>query len=80
MPPRIKKNENKIAGELRRSQSITTFGSGALIDLPRFSGIISGIDKWHPDNKIPDAVIHERNLEKIINAGIFWVKKGVNIK
>ena len=71
MPPRIKKNENKIAGELRRSQSITTFGSGSLIDLPRFSGIVSGIDKW-PVQKIPDAVIHERNLEKMLGKECFY--------
>ena len=71
MPPRIKKNEKKIAGELRRSQSITTFGSGSLIDLPRFSGIISGIDKW-PIQKIPEAVIHERNLEIMLGKECFY--------
>jgi len=71
MPPRIKKNEFKIAGELRRSQSITTFGSGSLIDLPRFSGIISGIDKW-PIHKIADACIHERNLEKMLGKDCFY--------
>ena len=71
MPPKIKKNEKKIAGELRRSQSITTFGSGSLIDLPRFSGIISGIDKW-PIRKIPEAAIHERNLEKMLGKECFY--------
>ena len=71
MPPPIKKNRNKIAGELRRSQSITTFGSGSLIDLPRFSGIISGIDKW-PVHKIPNACIHERNLEKMLGKDCFY--------
>lgn len=71
MPPLINKHTNKIAGELRRSQSITTFGSGSLIDLPRFSGIISGIDKW-PVHKIYDAVIHERNLEKMLGKDCFY--------
>ena len=71
MPPRIKRNEKKIAGELRRSQSITTFGSGSLIDLPRFSGIISGIDKW-PVHMIHDAIIHERNLEKMLGKEGFY--------
>ena len=42
MPPRIQSPKNiKIAGELRRSQTITTFGCGALVDFPRFSGIIA---------------------------------------
>lgn len=72
MPPIIRKNEIKIAGELRRSQTITTFGSGALIDLPKFSGIISGIDKW-PVGQLPEtAKIHERNLEVMLGKKFFY--------
>lgn len=33
-------------GQVRASQVITTYGPGALIDLPRDSGIISGLDEW----------------------------------
>ncbi len=33
-------------GQLRRSQVITTYGPGALIDLPRHSAIMGGLDTW----------------------------------
>src|SRR3954451_11151165 len=33
-------------GQVRRSQVITTWGPGALIDLPRQSGIVGGLDTW----------------------------------
>ena len=33
-------------GQLRRSQVITTFGPGALIDLPDDSAIVGGLDTW----------------------------------
>lgn len=34
-------------GELRRSQVITTFGPGAMIDLPEHSIIVGGLDHWY---------------------------------
>ena len=33
-------------GQVRRSQVITTWGPGALIDLPRQSGIVGGLETW----------------------------------
>jgi hypothetical protein len=33
-------------GELRKSQLISTFGPGAIVDLPHISGIIAGLDLW----------------------------------
>ena len=33
-------------GQLRQSQVITTYGPGALIDLPRHSAIVGGLDTW----------------------------------
>ena len=33
-------------GQIRRSQVITTYGPGALIDLPRDSAIVAGVDGW----------------------------------
>lgn len=36
----------KSTGQIRRSQVITTYGPGALIDLPRDSAIMAGIDDW----------------------------------
>ena len=77
MPPQIKvANSNKkykIAGELRRSQIITTFGCGAIVDLPRFSGIMAGIDDWkiEPPFLPEEAKIRERNLEKLLGKDFF---------
>ena len=36
----------KSTGQIRRSQVISTYGPGALIDLPRDSAIVAGIDSW----------------------------------
>jgi hypothetical protein len=33
-------------GQVRRGQVITTYGPGALIDLPRHSAIVGGLDSW----------------------------------
>lgn len=36
----------KSHGQVRRGQVITTYGPGALIDLPRHSAIVGGLDTW----------------------------------
>lgn len=36
----------KANGQVRQSQVITTYGPGALIDLPRYSAIVGGLDTW----------------------------------
>ena len=37
---------SRQVGQLRQSQVITTYGPGALIDLPRQAAIIGGLDTW----------------------------------
>ena len=40
--------------QLRSSQIITTFGPGAMVDLPDASVIVAGLDQWRYDqSKIP---------------------------
>ena len=51
-------------GQLRRSQVITTYGPGALIDLPHDSAIVSGLDTWPPVGKL-DAVAEPRLARKL---------------
>ena len=46
-------------GELRQSQVITTFGPGAMVDLPDHAVLIGGLDHWHGDR----ARIYEERLE-----------------
>ena len=71
------KKENfkpKIVGEIRKSQSITTYGPGSLIDFPRMSAIVDGIDNWENSlgrTNFDKMKIHERNLEKILGKKYF---------
>jgi hypothetical protein len=46
-------------GELRQSQVVTTFGPGAMVDLPRHSVLVSGLDHWQGDKER----IYEERLE-----------------
>lgn len=35
-------------GEIRQSQLVTTFGPGSMVDLPRHSVLVGGLDSWSP--------------------------------
>ena len=45
---------NKAHGQVRRSQVITTYGPGALIDLPRHSAIVGGLDTWPATDQLEE--------------------------
>lgn len=51
-------NRKRPQGEIRQSQLITTFGPGAMTDLPERSVLISGLDFWFGER----AVISEPRL------------------
>ena len=51
-------------GQIRCSQVITTYGPGALIDLPRDSAIVGGLDKWPNINQL-DLIDEPRLSRKI---------------
>lgn len=51
-------------GEIRPSQFITTFGPGAIIDLPDYSVIIGGIDKWDSIDVSKASTIVEPRLKR----------------
>ena len=55
----------RAQGQLRQSQVITTYGPGALIDLPRHSAIIGGLDTWP---KGLDEVVEPRLAHKLRNS------------
>lgn len=57
---------NKI-GELRRAQLITTFGPGAMVDLPDVSVVVGATDKWSSKCK----EINDRNLELLLGVKKF---------
>ncbi len=52
----------KTHGQVRRSQVITTYGPGALIDLPRHSAIVGGLDTWPNQSDLEE--IEERRLTR----------------
>ena len=58
----------KIVGNIRKSQSITTYGPGSLIDFPRMSGIINGIDNWENSlgkSEFKKLKIHEAPVQEV---------------
>jgi MrfA Zn-binding domain len=54
----------KTHGQVRRSQVITTYGPGALIDLPRHSAIVGGLDTW-PKTGDLDEIVEPRLTRKL---------------
>ena len=50
-------------GAIRSSQVITTFGPSALVDLPKHSVIVAGLDTWRP--KKLRLIVEPRLTEKI---------------
>lgn len=54
---------NGKVGELRNSQLISTFGPGAIMDLPDFSVIIAGLDNWN--TRLCDTIKEPRLLKKL---------------
>jgi hypothetical protein len=55
---------HKAHGQIRRSQVITTYGPGALIDLPKHSAIVGGLDTW-PKTSDLDEIIEPRLTHKL---------------
>ncbi len=51
-------------GQIRRSQVITTYGPGALIDLPANSAIVGGLDTW-PNTSVLDPILEPRLTYKL---------------
>lgn len=51
--------------QLRASQMVTTFGPGAMVDLPEASVIISGLDHWHYDRRHIPVVEEPRLVAKL---------------
>ncbi|MBM4094711.1 MAG: DUF1998 domain-containing protein, partial [Planctomycetes bacterium] len=54
----------KAHGQVRRSQVITTWGPGALLDLPRHAAIVGGLDTW-PKVSDLDEIAESRLTRKL---------------
>lgn len=55
----------RAPGQIRRSQVITTFGPGAMVDLPNHSVLIGGLDFWTRDG---EEVFESRLIAKLTEA------------
>ncbi|MCE9636425.1 MAG: DUF1998 domain-containing protein [Planctomycetes bacterium] len=56
--------EARKVGELRRSQVVTTFGPGAMVDLPDVSVLVGGLNVWHGvDLRVP--IVEDRLQAKV---------------
>ena len=53
----------KSTGQIRRSQVITTYGPGSLIDLPRDSAVMAGVDGW----VFPLEQLDEPRLQRLLS-------------
>jgi hypothetical protein len=52
-------------GQVRRSQVITTYGPGALIDLPRHSAIAGGLESWPNISDLEEEILELRLTRKL---------------
>ena len=60
-------DKKKVIGQLRRTQLVTTFGSGAIVDMPDYSVVIAATNYWKENSP----VLHEPNLEKLLKVSHF---------
>ncbi len=60
----MKKRAKRVppTGELRQSQLLTTFGPGAMVDLPDYAVLIGGLEHWRGERK---RIFEERLEERV---------------
>lgn len=56
------KTTGRPHGQIRQSQIITTFGPGSMVDLPKHSVLVAGLDHWRG---MGDEIIEPRLTEKL---------------
>jgi hypothetical protein len=60
-----KRGDVRPHGQIRQSQIVTTFGPGAMIDLPDYAVILSGLDHWSGYEERP--IVEDRLAAKVRN-------------
>lgn len=71
------RNKNKSVritqniGEIRKSQLISTFGIGSVVDFVKDTAIIAGVDDWDKDNGYQTRKISNENLQAFTGAKFF---------
>jgi hypothetical protein len=64
-PPKKRRGEVQPHGQIRQSQIVTTFGPGAMIDLPDYAVILAGLDNWSGYQDHP--IVEDRLGSKVRN-------------
>jgi hypothetical protein len=64
-PPKKRRGEVQPHGQIRQSQIVTTFGPGAMIDLPDYAVILAGLDHWSGYQDHP--IVEDRLASKVRN-------------
>jgi len=57
-----RKSSGRPHGQVRRSQLLTSFGPGSMMDLPDHSVLVGGLDQW---TKSGDEILEPRLVEKL---------------
>ena len=61
------KRAKRPPGQIRQSQVVTTFGPGAMLDLPNHSVLVAGLDYWSTGgDEIPEPRLIEK-LKKLLD-------------
>lgn len=56
----MSRGRDKRHGQVRMGQLLTTYGPGALLDLPRYSVMVAGLDHWQEGEVIQETRLSER--------------------
>jgi hypothetical protein len=59
------KHNSARVGEIRPSQLLYTYGIGGIIDLPRISVIVTGLEDWHTNPEYLHPIIEDRLLQAV---------------
>ena len=60
-----KKDYPTRVGELRPSQLMFTYGVGAMVDLPKFSVIVTGLEDWPDSPEFSQTIVEDRLLAAV---------------
>lgn len=64
--PNEKRQRRQPDGRIRLSQLVTTFGPGSMVDLMDHAVLISGLDFWRYDSKVPKPSLQEPRLRETL--------------
>lgn len=69
----IKSKKEKVVGDVRQSQLITTFGCGSIVDFLYDTAIIAGTDNWDWAGKSPnnEFIVYNENLQNLLDKDYF---------